>query len=94
MKFIPVRDLRIRPGRVWKQLAEDEVVITSKGQPIALMTKVDASTLEKELACLRSARALAALEDIGRESKRRGTDRVSEGEIDAEIRAARKARRR
>lgn len=94
MKFVPVRDLRIRPGQVWKQLAEDEVVVTSKGQPIALITKVTPATLERELAQIRKARALAALEDIQRDAVRTGRDRLRDEDIDAEIRAARRARRR
>jgi len=94
VKFVPVRDLRIRPGQVWKQLSDDEVVITSKGQPIALLTKVSPDTLEREVAQLRKARALAALEDIQREAVRTGRDRVEDHDIDREVREVRKARRR
>lgn len=94
MKFVPVRDLRIRPGQVWKDLAEDEVVITSRGQPIALITKVNADTLETQLAELRKARALAALEEIRREAVRTGRDRLGDSDIASEIRGARKARHR
>ena len=94
MKFIPVRDLRIRPGHVWKQLAGDELVVTSKGQPIALITRVTPATLERELAQIRKSRALAALEDIQRDAVRAGHDRLTDEDIDAEVKAARRARRR
>jgi antitoxin (DNA-binding transcriptional repressor) of toxin-antitoxin stability system len=94
MKFVPARDLRIRPGQVWKHLSEDEVVITSKGQPIALITKVTSETLERDIAQLRKARALAALEDIQRGAVQTGRDRLSDEDIDREIHAVRKARRR
>ena len=30
MKLISVRDLRNRPGEVWKRLPEDDLVLTSK----------------------------------------------------------------
>ena len=94
MKFVPVRDLRLRPGQVWKHLLVDEVVVTSKGQPIALMTKVTPETFEREVAQLRKARALAALEDIQREAVRTARDRLRDEDIDREIQAVRKARRR
>ncbi len=41
MKFASVRDLRSRPSEVWESLAEDEVVVTSNGKPIALMTRIE-----------------------------------------------------
>ena len=94
MKFVPVRELRLRPGKVWKQLSSDEVVVTSKGRPIALITKVSPDSLESEIAQLRKARALAALEEIQREAVRTGRDRLKEEEIDREIQAVRRARRR
>jgi antitoxin (DNA-binding transcriptional repressor) of toxin-antitoxin stability system len=94
MKFVPVRDLRLRPGQVWKHLSKDEVVVTSKGRPIALITKVTPDTFEREIAQIRKARALAALEDIQRESIRTGRALLRDEEIDREIRAARKSRRR
>jgi len=78
MKFIAARELRIRPGRVWKQLAQDDVVVTSKGRPIALITKITAETLERDLAQIRKARALGALEENQREAVRSGRDRLSD----------------
>jgi antitoxin (DNA-binding transcriptional repressor) of toxin-antitoxin stability system len=94
MKFVPVRDLRLRPGQVWKHLSKEEVIVTSKGQPIALLTKVTAETFEREVAQLRKARALAALDDIQREAARTGRDLLTEVDIEREIHAVRKARRR
>lgn len=45
MKFISVRDLRIKPKRVWEGLKkEGEIVITSNSKPIALLTKIDEET--------------------------------------------------
>ena len=94
MKFVPVRELRLRPGQVWRQLEAEEIVVTSKGQPIALITKVTADTFEREIAQFRKARALAALEEIQRASVRTGRDRLRDEDIDREIRAARKSHRR
>lgn len=42
MKFITVRDLRARPAKIWEDLGKEEnIVITSNGRPLALLTGVD-----------------------------------------------------
>jgi antitoxin (DNA-binding transcriptional repressor) of toxin-antitoxin stability system len=95
MKFITVRDLRGRSGQVWSKLArEREVILTSNGKPIAILSAVTEDTLEESLTAMRRARSVAAVETIQRKSVKTGTDRLSSKEIVAEIRAARKARRR
>jgi antitoxin (DNA-binding transcriptional repressor) of toxin-antitoxin stability system len=95
MKFITVRDLRGRSGQVWNKLArEREVILTSNGKPIAILSAVTEDTLEESLAAVRRARAVAAVETLQRKSVKTGTDRLSSKEISAEIRAARKARHR
>lgn len=95
MRFISVRDLRGKSAQVWRQLPiEREMVLTSNGRPIAVITAVDEATLEESLAAWRRARATAAIADIQRESARKGTDRISIEEIDAEIKASRAERRR
>ncbi|OQY18986.1 MAG: hypothetical protein B6I34_10065 [Anaerolineaceae bacterium 4572_32.1] len=46
MEFVPVREFRLRPRQVWKRLTESgELVITSYGKPIALLTGVNEATL-------------------------------------------------
>ena len=95
MKFITVRELRVRSGQVWNKLArERDMILTSNGKPIAILTAVSEETLEESLAAVRRARAVAAVEHLQRQSVRAGTDKLSPAEIAAEIRASRKARRR
>ncbi len=95
MKFITVRDLRGRPGEVWSRLArERDIVLTSNGKPIAILSAVSEETLEESLAAVRKARAVAAVEKIQSRSAAAGRDKLSLDEINAEIRAARKTRRR
>lgn len=95
MKFITVRDLRGRSGQVWNTLArEREVILTSNGKPIAILSAVSEETLEESLAAVRRARAVAAVEKLQRRSVQAGTDRLSHAEIAAEIRAARKSHHR
>ncbi len=38
MRFISVRDLSIKPKEVWQKVKEEEMVITSNGKPIALLS--------------------------------------------------------
>ncbi|HJU06543.1 MAG TPA: hypothetical protein VJ692_15450, partial [Nitrospiraceae bacterium] len=93
MKFITVRDLRGRPGEVWSRLArERDIVLTSNGKPIAILSAVSEETLEESLAAVRKARAVAAVEKIQSCSVAAGTDRLSLDKINDEIHAARKTR--
>ncbi|MCX7012655.1 MAG: type II toxin-antitoxin system prevent-host-death family antitoxin [Candidatus Sumerlaeota bacterium] len=95
MRFVTVRDFRARSAQVWSELAhEKEMVITSNGRPIAVLTAVDERNVEESLQAWRRARATQAIAQIQRDSLRKGTDRITKGEIEAEIRKARAARRR
>ncbi|GAH21944.1 unnamed protein product [marine sediment metagenome] len=95
MKFISVRDFRIRPGDVWKQLKVDkDIIITSNGKPIAILYPVEQDNLESSLITLRRARALLAMEDIQKEAVNKGLDKTTEEEIEKEIKAMRLERSR
>ncbi len=92
MKFVPVRDFRIRPGDVWKKLArEDNLVVTSNGRPKALLIGVDEENLEESMTLLRRAKALMALERVHRTAVSTGLSRITARQIEAEIGAARRA---
>jgi antitoxin (DNA-binding transcriptional repressor) of toxin-antitoxin stability system len=94
MKFVTVRDLRGRPTKVWKDLkTERELVLTSNGKPIALLTSVNESSFEESLATLRRARLGQTVRDIQRESRRRFPGGISLKKVNAEIAAARRARK-
>lgn len=94
MKFITVRDLRGRPGQVWKKLAEErELVLTSRGKPIALMSPVTEDSFERDLATLRRARLAETIRSIQSESAKRFPRGLSLKTINAEIAAVRAKRR-
>lgn len=94
MKLVSVRDLRSRSAEIWRQLEEEqEMVVTSNGRPVAVLSSVDEEVLEETLAAIRSARAVAALQELQRRSVEQGRDQMSQEEIEAEIRASRQARR-
>ena len=95
MKFISVRDLRGKSAAVWKDLpAAREVVVTSNGRPIAILSAVNESNLEESLSAIRQARAAEAVMSLQRRSVERGTDGITMEEIDAEIKAVRGKRKR
>jgi antitoxin (DNA-binding transcriptional repressor) of toxin-antitoxin stability system len=95
MKFVSVRDLRGKSAQLWKELPEErEMVITSNGRPIAILSAISESNLEESLAAFRQARAVKAVASLQRRSVEQGTDRVSMDEINAEIKAIRKKRAR
>jgi antitoxin (DNA-binding transcriptional repressor) of toxin-antitoxin stability system len=92
MRFISVRELNARPKEVWGELKNGEMVITSNGKPVALLSPVTEKTMEKTLKMIRRSRALMALEEMQRKSIASGLDQLSDAEIESEIRAVRKGR--
>ncbi|RLB33317.1 MAG: type II toxin-antitoxin system Phd/YefM family antitoxin [Deltaproteobacteria bacterium] len=93
MKFISARELRLKPGEVWKLARkEKDLVITSRGKPVALLTNIDGDNLLEELEVLQRLRALKALDNVHRRSVSSGTDKIPSKEIEAEIRAVRRTR--
>lgn len=95
MKFLTVRDLRNQSAAVWRDLAEEkEMVVTSSGRPVAILSAVSEASLEDSLRAMRQARAMQAVADIQRESVRQATDRITDEEIEAEIRSIRRKRTR
>lgn len=93
MRFVSVRDLRGKSAEVWKQVSADkDVVVTSNGRPIAILSAVNEEGLEESLAAIRRARAIQAVESMQVASRRAGLDRLSPEDIEAEIKAVRRAR--
>jgi hypothetical protein len=93
MKFISVRDLRGKSAEVWKNLPmEREMIVTSNGRPIAILSAVNESSLEESLSAFRQARAVEAVMSLQRQSIVQGTDRITMEEIDAEIKTVREKR--
>jgi antitoxin (DNA-binding transcriptional repressor) of toxin-antitoxin stability system len=95
MKFISVRDLRGKSADIWRELPEErEMVITSNGRPVAILAAVNESNLEESLAAFRQSRAIDAVAAVQRRSVAVSADAFTSEDIDAEIAAAREARRR
>jgi len=85
-----VREFRGSSGDVWKELlTEQELVITSNGKPIAIVSAVSEETLEDALRAIRRARAMAAVQVMQRQSAKRG---LATEDVSKEISAARSER--
>jgi antitoxin (DNA-binding transcriptional repressor) of toxin-antitoxin stability system len=95
MEFITVRDLRTRPSQIWEKLGEkQDLILTSNGRPIAVLSHIAEGRVEETLAALRRARAQAALSRLRADATGQGLDRLPADEIEAEIAAARTERRK
>ena len=95
MKTVTVRDLRSRTAKVWRELVRDrELIVTSNGRPVAVLSTADAETVEETLAAFRQARATRAVLKIQMQSVRAGRDKLSSAEIAKEIAAVRARRGR
>ncbi|MDL1979607.1 MAG: type II toxin-antitoxin system Phd/YefM family antitoxin [Deltaproteobacteria bacterium] len=95
MKFLSVRDLKTKSSQVWKDLPEQkEMVVTSNGRPIALLSSINENNLEQVLTAFRRARSTNALASIQYDSIQKGTDMISMDEINAEIGVIRSKRKK
>lgn len=93
MRFISVRDLRSKSAQVWGQLKDEkELVITSNGKPIAILSAVQEDRLEETLAAIRRARAMAAVDAIQQHALKMGLDTMTLEEINTIIKEVRRER--
>lgn len=93
MKFLSVRDLRGRSGELRSDLeSEGELVLTSNGKPIAIISPTDEAHFEETLNDLRQARALRAVKRLQEGAVAAGKEGMSEEEIEAEVGAVRQGR--
>jgi len=91
MKIISDREFRNEPGKVRKELASQEVVMTTRGRPYAVLLPVeDPSEVDEVLELAARIRAQMALSSVRRKAAETGLDKLSSTEIDKEIKAVRK----
>ena len=94
MRFVSVRELRSQSARILGELDRSEVVVTSNGAPVAILTPVTAESVDIVLRAQRQARAALALAELQSGAARRGLDRLTDMEIESEIESARRNRKR
>ena len=95
MKFVAIRELRSKTASIRQDLAQArEIVLTANGRPFAVMTPVSPDTVEEEIQAIRRARTRAAIDALRASAKTAGVDALTMEDIEAEIAAARRARRK
>ncbi len=95
MSTISLSELRKKPASQWlKSVGKDDLIITSKGQPVAVLLRITAASVDSTRSLLRSVRALRAQAALQHTAAANGTTGLSLADIDAEIATARRARRR
>ena len=93
MRFVTIRDFRSKSAQIQRELPKvKEMVLTSNGKPIAILTATSAARIEESIAMIRQVRAMEAVDLMQRRSVETGTDRMSLKGINKEIAAARKGR--
>jgi antitoxin (DNA-binding transcriptional repressor) of toxin-antitoxin stability system len=93
METIAVREFRINPGKVWRRLKKfRRLIITSTGKPIALLTDIKGSAIEDELRVDALARGALMVSKLREHSQKTGILKITEKEIEAEIKKSRTKR--
>ena len=86
MKFVTIRDLRSRSRQIQDDLPKyGEMVLTSNGKPVAIMTAISEESLEQSLAAIRRARAINAVTGIQLQSVKSGKHTMPFREIKDEV---------
>ena len=94
MKMISVREFRANPSKVWKDLKkETDLVLTNNGKPVGILTAADEDSLEERLGQARELRALRAVEKLQTASVESGKSKMTDQEIQDEIRKVRRSLR-
>lgn len=93
MKFVSSREIRINPEPIFEAAEEGgEIIITSRGKPVALLVGVDDDDLEETVRLFRRAKTPTAVSRMRRAAAREGSAGMDRAEIEAEIGVARNER--
>lgn len=95
MKIISDREFRNNPGKIRRELDSQEVIMTSRGKPYALLLPLDnPENLEEILEMAARLKAQMALSSVRKKAAAAGLDQLPASEIDEEIKAVRSKRRK
>jgi prevent-host-death family protein len=92
MRYVSVRELRNRPGRLWSILSKEDVVLTSNGKPMGVLVGVDETRLDQTVEAIRRAKAILVVSRMRRKAEETGLNRLSIADINREIREVRRRR--
>jgi prevent-host-death family protein len=94
MRFISLSDLKTKLKENLMKIKDEEIIVTSHGNPIAILSGVTEENLWKKLRAIRRSRAFIALEEMQKKSLELRLDKLTDSQIEAEIQAVRRGRRR
>ena len=95
MEFMTIRELSKSPKNTLARLSKDnKAVLTNNGKPQALIIKIDEERFEQTLSLLQKLEFMQNLAEMRLTSLRNGNANMSLDEINSEIAAARKKRRK
>jgi len=95
MEFMTVRELSKSPKDTLTKLSKDgKAVLTNNGKPQAIIFKIDGESFERTLSLIQKLEFMQNLSEMRLVSLRNGNADMSLDEINAEIAAARKERKR
>ena len=93
MNFMSVREFRLNTGRMRRDLdRNEEVVLTAKGRPFAIVSAVRPELFDKELRAIRNARAKVAVERVRESAVRAGTADMDMPAVNAIVADVRRAK--
>ena len=95
MEFLTVRELSKSPKETLTRLSKDgKAVLTNNGKPQALIFKINGESFERTLSLLQKLELMQNLTEMRLVSLQKGNAGMSLDEINAEIAAARKDRKK
>jgi len=95
MEFMTVRELSKSPKDTLTKLSKDgKAVLTNNGKPQAIIFKIDGESFERTLSLIQKLEFMQNLSEMRLVSLRNGNADMPLDEINAEIIAARKERKR
>ena len=95
MQFMTIRELSKSPKDTMTKLSKDgKAVLTNNGKPQAIILKIDGENFERTLSILQKLEFMQNLTEMRLTSMRNGNANMSLDEINAEITAARKKRKK
>jgi hypothetical protein len=95
MKLIASREMAAKPAALWKALKkEGAVVVTKNGQPEGVLLSTSGETWLEDVQEVIFARARRAASNLRKAASKSGAAALSEEEIEAEIGASRRERRK
>ena len=88
MRSITIQALQKDLAELRRQLSKErDLIVTSRGKPIAILSAVEEDELVPSLIALRRARGLTAMKSMQATSKRLGNNRMTIKQINSEIAA-------